>query len=269
MNIITVDDERLALQLLTDTVRSVLPEAEVTPFQKTGEALGWAGTHRCDVAFLDIQMRAMTGLELARRLKELQPQINIIFVTGYDEYAGEAMKMHASGYIQKPVTEERVRREVEDLRHPVLAAEPQALLRVTCFGSFAVYKPDGTPLHFERAKAKECFAYLVSRCGAACTTRELAGILFEDTPYSGNQAAYMRMILSSMLKTLREAGAASVIRKERNLVAVVPRYLDCDYYRFRSGEITAVNRYQGEFLMQYSWAESITGYLDRNMQLKE
>lgn len=77
------------------------------PCSKVSEALTCMQENPCDIAFLDIRMRSMTGLELARKLKDIHPKINIIFVTGYDEYAGEAMRLHASGYIEKPVTEEK------------------------------------------------------------------------------------------------------------------------------------------------------------------
>lgn len=76
------------------------------------------------------------------------------------------MQLHASGYIEKPVTAERVRQELDDLRHPVISQQSDALLRVACFGSFEVYTQNGAALYFERAKAKECFAYLISQRGA-------------------------------------------------------------------------------------------------------
>lgn len=83
-------------------------------------------------------MRGMTGVELAKKLKDAYPKINIIFVTGFDQYTGEAMKMHASGYIMKPVTAEKVKEEMENLRNPI---EPLSdkLLRVQCFGNFDVF----------------------------------------------------------------------------------------------------------------------------------
>ena len=169
MKIIAIDDELLALHMLTDTIRKAVPEAEIFAFSKPSEVLVCAEENTCEVAFLDIRMRTMTGLELARRLKDLQPKINIIFVTGYNEYTGEAMNLHASGYIEKPVTAEKVRRELDDLRHPIQTKKVDALLRVDCFGCFEAFLPNGEPLRFERAKSKECFAYLVSRCGNACT----------------------------------------------------------------------------------------------------
>ena len=67
-----------------------------------------------DIAFLDINMRGMTGVELAKKLKDLCPKINIIFVTGYEEYKGDAMDLRASGYILKPVTKEQIDKELTD-----------------------------------------------------------------------------------------------------------------------------------------------------------
>ena len=263
INVLAVDDERRALHLLTETIQRILPDAALFPCSKASEALACAEENTVQIAFLDVQMRAMTGLELARKLKNAQPNINIIFVTGYNEYTGQAMQLHASGYIEKPVTEEKIRREIEDLRHPILVQAPQACLRVSCFGNFEVFQRSGEPLHFSRSKSKECFAYLVSRCGNTCTLRELAAVLFEDEPYDRKQANYLQKIITAMAQALKAAGAEKVFRKCYNEFAVDPDLLDCDYYRFRRGEIAAVNQYQGEFMLQYPWAEFITGYLSQ------
>ena len=263
MKILAVDDERLALRLLTETIRHVLPDAGLYPCSKAGEALACAEENSFEIAFLDVRMRSMTGLELARRLKELQPEINVIFVTGYNEYAGDAMRLHVSGYIEKPVTEKKVRQELQYLRHSIAVKAPHALLRVSCFENFEAFLPSGEPLHWDRSKSKECFAYLVSRCGSTCTVRELAGVLFEDEPYDRRHSNYMQKIISVMTQSLREAGAEKVLRKAFNKFAVVPAYLDCDYYRFRQGDAAAVNQYQGEFMRQYPWAEFTAGYLDQ------
>ena len=65
-----------------------------------------------DVAFLDIQTGDINGLQLAVELKKVKPDIHIIFVTGYSQYAVEAFSIHATGYLLKPVTEEAVSREL-------------------------------------------------------------------------------------------------------------------------------------------------------------
>ena len=99
MMILACDDERIPLELLSASIREARPEARLFAFGDPMELLDFARQNQADVAFLDIQMYGMTGLELAKRLKDLIPEINIIFVTGYSQYAGDAMMLRASGYV--------------------------------------------------------------------------------------------------------------------------------------------------------------------------
>ena len=176
LRIVAVDDEPLALELLVRTVHDVRPQAQIMAFTEAEGLLKYTRENPVDVAFLDIQMRGINGVELADALRQLHPAINLIFVTGYDQYTGDVMALYASGYILKPVNRAKVEKELSDLRHPQIPS----LLRVRCFGNFDVFGPDGQPLHFSRSKSKEAFAYLIYRCGASCTVRELAATLFED-----------------------------------------------------------------------------------------
>ena len=166
MRILCLDDEPLALKMLEQAVRQAKPDADITAFRKQAELLEQAKQGGCDIAFLDIHMRGMNGVELAKELKAVNPKMNIIFVTGFSEYAGDAMKLHASGYIMKPVTAEEVAAELSDLRFPIVP-KSDALLRVQCFGNFEVFMPDGEIMKFDRSKSKEIFAYLVHRHGSS------------------------------------------------------------------------------------------------------
>ena len=231
MRILCVDDEPLALQMLMISIRKAKPDAEVDGFEEPEDLLEEAKKNGCDIAFLDIHMSGMDGVEAAKKLKEINPKMNIIFVTGYSEYAGEAMRLHASGFIMKPVNKEKVAAELEDLRFPIVPKQ-NALLRVQCFGNFDVFTPDGKPLHFERSRAKEVFAYLVHRHGSSCTKKELAAALFENMPYDNKQQVYLQKIISAMMKALKEAGAEWVIHKSYNSMSVNVDLLDCDFYRF-------------------------------------
>ena len=254
MRILCVDDEPLALQMLMISVRKAKPDAEVDGFEEPEDLLEEAEKNGCDIAFLDIHMSGMDGVAAAKKLKEINPKMNIIFVTGYSEYAGEAMRLHASGYIMKPVNKQKVAAELEDLRFPIVPRK-NALLRVQCFGNFDVFIPDGKPLHFERSRATEVFAYLVHRHGSSCTKKELAAALFEDMPYDNKQQVYLQKIVAAMMKALREAGAEQVIHKSYNSMSVNVDLLDCDYYRFEELDAGAVNAYQNEYMSQYYWAE--------------
>lgn len=119
MRIIVVDDKWLALWRLKRSIRKSAPlDAEVKSFHDTSEALKYASEQTVDTAFLDMEIPRMEGLLLAMRLKKLNPRINLIFVSDTDTYASDAWKLRASGYIRKPVKQERIVREFENLRYP-------------------------------------------------------------------------------------------------------------------------------------------------------
>lgn len=254
MRILCVDDEPLALEMLEQAVQEAKPDAEIKAFRKQKDLLEEARENGCEIAFLDIHMRGMNGVELAKALKEINPKMNIIFVTGFDEYTGDAMRLHASGYIMKPVTKEKIEEELEDLRFPVVPKK-NALLKVQCFGNFDVFTPDGTPVHFERSKSKEVFAYLVHRHGSSCTIKEIAAALFEDEPYDSKQQAYLQKIMSSLMKSLKKVNAVKAVNKSYNSLSVNVDMLDCDYYRFAELDAGAVNAYANEYMSQYYWAD--------------
>ena len=262
MHIIAVDDEPYALGLLVRSIQEACPAAQISKFQSGHKALEFIESNHCDVAFLDIHMRGIDGLTLAKKIKDQRPKCNLIFVTGYSEYAGDALSMHASGYIIKPVSAEAIQAELEDLRHPV-AQLPNTLLQIRCFGNFEVFSSCGEPIKFTRTKAKELFAYLVYRRGSTCSARELAAVLFEDNEYSTKQMLYLQKIISSMMQTLREHNAADVVHKTYNAISLNDEAVDCDYYRFLNMDVPSINTYTGEFMTQYSWAEFVAGYLDR------
>lgn len=264
MRILAVDDESIALQSLELAVRAAAPGAEVVGFTDPASALEAARAEPFDVAFLDVEMGTLGGIELARRLKDVDSRTGIVFATAYAEYALEAFALHASGYLLKPVTPERVADELANLgRSQVSAMAPRhALLRVQTFGNFEVFHNE-QPVTFPRSKAKEMLAYLVHKRGGGCSVRELASVLFEDRMYTLSVQRQMQTIKAALTGALREVDAESVIVKSYNSIAVDVDAVDCDYFRFLQGDPAAVNAYTGEYLSNYSWAEFVVGYLDR------
>jgi len=257
MNIIAVDDERFALMDLEAAIREALPKSAVNCFNTPAAALEYAKDNRADVAFLDIEMGGMSGLELAKRLKDIYGKTNIVFVTGYSHYAADAFALHASGYLLKPVTAKGVLENIEYLRHPVKKSAGKRL-SVQTFGNFEVFA-DGKPLKFPRAKSKEIFAYLVHKNGTSCTTRELSAILEESSENN------VRTYIAAMMKTLEESGAGDAVIKGFNSIAVDTANFDCDLYRFLKMDAAAVNSYTGEYMQNYDWAEFMTAYLAKKV----
>lgn len=258
MNIIAVDDESDALWCIEDAIRKGVPDCNLITFMHPFEALQYAKSNIVTVAFLDIEMRGMTGLDLALRLKELDSKTNIIFVTGYSDYTGNALKLRASGYIMKPASAEQVREEIQNLRYPPVRQR----LYVHCFGSFEVFI-DGRPLGFPRAKCKELLAYLIDRKGAAANTGDIIAALWGDELISPSILSQVRTVFAELCKVLKNAGADDWIIKGRNSFSVDPDKIPCDYYDFCNGDVTALNTYAGEYMSKYSWAEMTNGWLSR------
>lgn len=75
----------------------------------------------------------------------------------------------------------------------------------------------------------------------------------------------MQKITASMMKSLREVGAETVVEKAYNAMSVHTERIDCDYYRFRSGDKQMAEQYTGEFMAQYPWGECTAGYLDQHI----
>ncbi|MGN0813784.1 MAG: response regulator [Candidatus Coproplasma sp.] len=254
MNIIAVDDERFALEGLLECIKKVVPDAIVFGFRTPEEALAHVKVRGCDVAFLDIKMRGMTGLTLAKCLKDICPKINVIFTTAYSEYIYDAMKnVRASGYLLKPITEADLKQELDNLRYPLPKSSDKRPF-IQTFGNFDVFV-DGEAVKFKRAKSKEILAYLVDRKGGMCDFKRIAAVIIEEDGNPIKQSNRISTYVKDLLSDLKAAGIGHIVRKEYGTISLVKEAVDCDYFRALAGDVSAINSYMGEYMYQYSWAE--------------
>ena len=263
MNILAVDDEYFALELMKSALSEVAPGANVFPCRDVESALEVARGQRIDVAFLDIHMPGKNGIELARELKMIHPKINIVFATGYSEYMKDGIDLRLSGYLLKPVTPDAVRNELQNLRNPIeWSAEKR--IKILTFGNFDVFV-DGEPLKFERKQAKEILAYLVDKRGTSATYPELAAMLWEDEEYDRTKQKNLQVYIASLVKTLHGVEVKDLILKSRQGILLNTKIVDCDYYRFLEGDTRAINSFTGQYMSAYSWAEFTVGYLENQL----
>ena len=117
-NVIMVDDRKLILTGSLPVLEEALPRASITGFTDADEAIAYAKENRVALAFLDIELRNTSGLELCRALLEINPQTNVVFLTAYSDYALDAWNTGASGFMLKPITPEGVREQLHNLRYP-------------------------------------------------------------------------------------------------------------------------------------------------------
>ena len=254
MNILAIDDEQSALNVLMGAIREAVSLAIVHGFRNPIEALKFMEENSCDVVFLDIQMREMSGVVLARKLKEIDPKINIVFVTGYSQYANEAFSLHASGYVYKPVTAEKIVVEMENLRNPVKWKDTGIFVKT--FGKFELIV-NGEEVSFGREKSKEMLAYLVDKQGKSVTRKELAAVLFEREDYSRSTQNYISKIVKELVAGLERVGAEKILKRGLNSYSVDVDAFECDLYDYEKENATPdeLNRFHGAYMNQYSWAE--------------
>ncbi len=117
-NVIMVDDRKLILTGSLPVLEEALPHASIMGFTDADEAIAYAKDNRVALAFLDIELRNTSGLELCRALLEINPQTNVVFLTAYSDYALDAWNTGASGFMLKPITPEGVREQLHNLRYP-------------------------------------------------------------------------------------------------------------------------------------------------------
>ena len=258
--ILLVDDERPALENLQIAVEKAVPDSKIFMAQNVSQALDIMSDEKPNVAMLDIEMPEMNGLRLAKTLKDMNGEINIIFVTAYDQYAVQAFGIKASGYLLKPVRPDSIRNELDDLRKPVNGEKTRLYLK--CFGKFEVYY-DNEPVVFSRSAEKEILAYLTDLCGDGAGTDEICGILWEDSEERDRRKDYFRVLTNELKHTLGQYGCGNALISKRNYYALNVSEVDCDYYRYLKGDVSAVNSYHGEYMSQYSWAEMTVGKLEK------
>lgn len=256
MNAIAVDDEPLMLHGLAKAIRASKDITSLGEFTSGTEALVYAAAHPVDVAFLDIRIRGMDGLTLAEKLLAQNPDCKIIFCTGYDDYAVDAFRIHASGYLMKPVSAQDVQRELDH----ILGAG-RGLLRVKCFGNFEAYAAKGgEPLHFKRSKTMELLAYLVDRHGSGVTSRQIAVCLWGEDETARYQN-YLRQLFLDLRKTLEAVDAEEILEQQGYRYLLRAEKLDCDYYSYLKN---GTPPFRGEYMSQYSWAEETCALLTEN-----
>lgn len=251
---IAVDDEILMLGALVKAISASPDIDEVTKFSDCEEALGYVKNHPADIAFLDINMRGMGGLALAENIITACPTCKIVFCTGYEEYAIPAFKLHASGYLMKPISAEDVQKEIDNIKG---VRQREKLLTVNCFGNFEVYAK-GEKLMFKRLKTKELFAFLVDRKGAGMTAKQICAVLFPDDMDDNKNAAYLRQLVMDLKNTLKSVGAENVLRHETPCYRIDTSLIQCDYLTYLE---TGKPEFYGEYMMQYSWAEETCALL--------
>jgi len=256
MKTILVDDELWSMLQFKAQCEDN-PEIElVGEFDTAAEALRFAENSTVEFALLDIEMPDMNGVELAKRLRELNPNVIIVFLTGHKQYLEEFINMKADYYVFKPYTGEDVR-DVLD-RVTLLSRRFKKRVYFRTFGKFMMYL-DGKPFSFKREKPKELLALLVDRRGATLGAKEAMEIVWPEK--EGGDTSLFRMTMARLRDELKQAGIDEIVKTSAKGKYLDTSLVECDLYDLLSKRNW--ENYSGEYMSDYSWAENTLADLEQ------
>jgi two-component SAPR family response regulator len=195
-----------------------LPAVEVVgQFHTPGDALEQVKSLHPDAVFLDVEMPGMNGLELAIKLMDCQEDLQVVFVTAYDDYAVQAFEVNAMDYILKPFDLARLTRAVARLqtasRQLAAANQPPAsqplasrltasAVSIQMFGGFSVMNSQGQVIRWTTSKTEELLACLLLNHRAVAKWPLMDTLWPDADPRRAEQNLYTTIY--RLKKTLRE-----------------------------------------------------------------
>lgn len=192
--VILVEDEKFALNYMIKMLKGFKELTVVAAFSSPEEVLYSIDKLKADVAFLDIEMPRMNGIELARKLMEKQHKLQIVFTTAYSKYAVDAFGVEAMDYLLKPVNYQDIMRVIKRLNKTKTdyskkqnSSEPSALeteslksCQIRCFGCFEIKDTKNQFIKWPTKKAEEVFAYFLMHQGSYINKWELMDKFWPD-----------------------------------------------------------------------------------------
>lgn len=271
LHVIVVDDEIAALNRF-ERVASINNDVIIEGrFQYVEDAIDFVKENPIDVAFLDIEMPEMSGLEVAEVLMEIEPCIKVVFITAYDQYALNAFRAHAIGYLLKPLDKDEFTEQISHLickfrEKPTKGAKKK--LSVNCFGEFStcIFEQDSSVVRWKTAKAEELFALLIYYQGRVRTRDILIDTLWPELDPQ-KAVNLFRVTCTYLRAAFADIGFSNILMRELDGYKINVELINCDLFRFRLvvnsrilSNIESLERaseiYCGEYLegKAYEWA---------------
>ncbi|RGY98592.1 response regulator [Clostridium sp. AM58-1XD] len=258
MKTIVVDDEELSMRQFELECSQVEEIELVGRFTNPLEALEYASGNPVDFALLDIEMPQMNGIELAKKLREINKNMVIIFVSGYSDYVLDALKMKGDYYVFKPYSREDIMDALTRAR--LLSKGQKKRIFFRTFGRFNVFIDDQL-VNFSNAKSKELLALCVDHMGGEVSMEEAVDKLWPEKDYDSRVKALYRKAVIGIHTVMEEHGVPDVFCNHRGVCYIRDKEVLCDYFEYMKDRKNSQYRYEDEYMFEYSWAEETNARL--------
>ncbi|WP_062320143.1 response regulator [Halolactibacillus sp. JCM 19043] len=291
MKLLLLDDERMAIEHMKYLLNKseVIKSVSMTSFLSPTDALKWMEDNIVDVIFIDIEMPEMDGLVVANKMKDIQPNLEIVFVTAFQEYAVEAFELHALDYLLKPVRLQRMdqtllrieRRLQEKVNEQITLSSTQS---IHLLGKVSI-ESSGQPIDFKwrKGRVKELFLLLLHSRHRAMSKFDIIDYIWSDL--SDKKASTqlhmtiyrLRQIINTfnLDLSIEFQDEAYQMLLGKTATVDVDRWLDhINHYPTIHSDnldhaIDALSLVKGDYMqnLEYSWAQNEQVYL-KNSYLK-
>ncbi|WP_241774601.1 MULTISPECIES: response regulator [Lysinibacillus] len=284
-----MDDEPLALINMEKKLKEFNSIEVIKSFTTAKDLLAEGPSLDFQVAFLDVEMPGMNGLEIARLLKEWNKNVYIVFVTAYRDYAVQAFEIHSLDYLLKPISKARLEttiNRIQELLHleknstPTLIRNKPALT-IQCFGGFVVLHDDKA-VHWRTVKTKELFSFLFSNLNSLVPRDSIIDALWSETEYKKARVqlhttvSYLRTTLSALgyLEVIQHANGCYILQLEdfqcdaHDLEHILNRKMETGKLDIETAE-ALIQNYQGEYMatLDYPWITSKANFMNNQFTL--
>ena len=260
MRTIVVDNEENSVKTFIYESQNIDEIEIVGTFCDGDDAVDYLGDNDAELAVIAVNPDGVDGTFLGPIIKKVVPNIMIIYIAGVAGYNMETIKLNAVAYLFKPYSTGQLRDAVESAK--LLANKHKKEIYARTFGNFDLFV-NGRPIMFKSAKAKELLAILIDRRGGTVTTDQIICTLWEDRPNDVATQNLCSKICKKLMNELKEYGIEDILISSRGAKSLDTDKFECDLYEFLDGKRELTDKYFGEYMMQYSWAEPRAAVLDR------
>ncbi|EON73773.1 response regulator [Lysinibacillus sphaericus] len=280
-----MDDEPLALINMEKRLKEFDSIEIVKSFTTLNDLLNEGPTLDIQVAFLDVEMPGMNGLEIAQLLKQWHKNIYIIFVTAYRDYAVQAFEIQSLDYLLKPISKSRLETTINRIQElfqhekTLLPAQKntEPSLQIQCFGGFNV-SFNNKIVHWRTAKTKELFAFLFSNLYSHIPRDTIIDALWAETEYK-KARVQLHTTISYLRTTLSALGYVNVLHYTNGCYTLQLENFQCDALDLeqllKQKEVTGAldielaekfiqNHHHGDYMatLDYPWINNKTNFFN-------
>jgi len=232
IQIAAVDDEIHTLKRFERMVQNY-QEIELCGLFESGEQLlAYLKEHTLDAVFLDIEMSELNGLVLSQQIQDMNENIDIVFITAFNQYAVEAFELQAVDYIMKPLKKERLEKTLNRLLKTNVEIAKPGKPFIQCFGDFEVFI-NGEAMVWKNSKAKEILAFLIHKSGVSVNWEKIADAVWPEYDYEKAQTNFHANTYL-LRKRLAKEGRSQILEAGRGNYRIVKDELDCDLYQLET-----------------------------------